>query len=308
MLDNIISFILAATLITITALILTEKIKINPDINKNNTTATNSPINALTTIPPSITNSPINAPINTGSMSRTASNTNSSSAVTTTKPPTTLPPTTPPPTTPTVLGIASQYKVEGEGSKNDLFYTSYCSGVPNHICYGEYRLRFSNGVISPMTIRTEAPSGLTNPSLRFKLSNIPTDGVRAFLQVKNVATNSNDNNWYDANVPSQFIKPSQTEVTFINNTSQPRKINKKENINCVYARIPNNRSITDGHKYLGEFDSYEECVENAEIPSNAKAITWHKNIPNWPWSKTCFSINDNNTNTVDNSTTCGVLS
>jgi hypothetical protein len=280
MLDIIISFILAATLITITALILTEKIKINPDINKNNTTATTSP---------PTTSSPTTSPP-------------------TTSPPTTSPPTTSPPTTPTVLGIASQYKVEGEGSNNGLFYSSWCSG--EQICYGEYRLRFSNGVISPMTIRTEAGQnqGLSNPSLRFKLSDIPSDGVRAILQVKNVATNSNDNNWYDANVPSQFIKPSQTEVTFHNNTSQPRKINKKENINCVYGRIPNNRSITDDHKYLGEFDSYEECVENAEIPSNAKAITWHKNIPDWNWGKTCFSINDNNTNTVDNSTTCGVLS
>jgi len=84
MLDNIISFILAATLITITALILTEKIKINPDINKNNTTATYLPINALTTIPPSITNSKI---------SSNSTNLRSSDAVTTMKTKTTMPTT-----------------------------------------------------------------------------------------------------------------------------------------------------------------------------------------------------------------------
>jgi hypothetical protein len=59
MLDIILSFILAATLITITTLILTEKIKINPNttttINPNTTTT----IIPTTTISPSITTSPI---------------------------------------------------------------------------------------------------------------------------------------------------------------------------------------------------------------------------------------------------------
>jgi hypothetical protein len=237
----------------------------------------------------------------------------------TTQSPTTQPPTTQPPTTssPNVLGIASQYQVVGEGCTNCLYYSSWCSNVPNKICFGEYRLRFSNGVISPITIKTDAPLGLTDPDLRFKLSNIPSDGVTAILQVKNVATNSNDNNWYDANVPSQFIKPTdkkniskkkdEGELTFKYNTAQPKKINKKENINCVSDRIPHSSSTADNHKYLGKFNSYEECVEKAEIPSNAKAITWHK--PNGgDWDNTCFSINDNNTNVADNNTTCGVLS
>jgi len=52
--DIILSFILAATLITITTLILTEKIKINPDTNSMIST-TYSPIQVLiTTLPPSL--------------------------------------------------------------------------------------------------------------------------------------------------------------------------------------------------------------------------------------------------------------
>jgi hypothetical protein len=216
--------------------------------------------------------------------------------------------TQPPPQGPIVIGIASQYKVEGEGSAEGLFYTSWCGNVPNKICYGEYRLRFSNGLISPVTIKTDAGlnQGLTDPTLRFRLSNIPSNGVTAILQVKNVATNSNDTNWYDVNVPPQFIKPPQVELIFANNTGQIKKIEKRDNRNCVSSRIPNPDSTTNEHKYLGKFDSYEDCVEKAEIPSNARAVTWHKPIDS-PWDNRCFSINDNNTNVVDNNTTCGII-
>jgi hypothetical protein len=133
--------------------------------------------------------------------------------------------TQPPIQQPIVTGISSQYKTVGSASPDNLFYSTWCSNAPNKICYGEYRLRFSNSIVSPITLQTEAGlnQGLTDPSIRFKLSDIPSNGVTAILQIKNVANNSNDNKWYDVDVPSQFIKPPETELIFSGNTGQIKK-------------------------------------------------------------------------------------
>ena len=88
--DIILSFILAATLITITTLILTEKIKINPDTNSMIST-TYSPIQVLiTTLPPSLNpRSSDTMTTNTRSL-----NNGTTMATTTMMPTTTMRPTT----------------------------------------------------------------------------------------------------------------------------------------------------------------------------------------------------------------------
>ena len=73
---------------------------------------------------------------------------------------------------------------------------------------------------------------------------------------------------------------------------------KLDNTNCVAGRITGGpRSNGNDYKYLGDFNSYEECAKSPNIPENAKAITYHndKNIDYAAWEKQCFSINDTNT-------------
>ena len=125
-------------------------------------------------------------------------------------------------TSPTVTGIALQYHTVGYGASNsDLYYANMCNDIQNSVCYAEYRLRFSNGVISKLTINSYAGEnqGLTNPDILFALTNIPLNGVTAILQGKNIATNSTNHIWYDINIPSQEIVHNQATVKFYGNTS-----------------------------------------------------------------------------------------
>ena len=120
----------------------------------------------------------------------------------------------------TVTGIATQYNSVGTGAQNingdTLFYSNYC-GVANSTCHAEYRLRFSNGIVSNLTLTSDSPDGLTNPDLLFALSNVPFDGVTAILQGLNISPGS-DNLWYDIDVPEQFITQDQSTVTFSGKT------------------------------------------------------------------------------------------
>jgi membrane-associated HD superfamily phosphohydrolase len=120
---------------------------------------------------------------------------------------------------PIVTGIATQYNSVGRGaSSSGIYYSSWCSQTTNNICNAEYRVIFSNGVISDMTIQSMSPSGLTNPSLLFAVTNIPSSDVTATLQGKNIASSSNDNKWYDVDIPTQKLTPSQTSILFSGNT------------------------------------------------------------------------------------------
>lgn len=124
---------------------------------------------------------------------------------------------------PIVTGIALQYKSVGTGaSSSGLGYSSWCSNVPDSVCYAEYRLRFSNGVTSSMTIQSDAglKQGLTNPDVLFALSDIPSSGVTAILQGKNITANTSDTNWYDIDIPQQTITPTQQTVKFSGTTSK----------------------------------------------------------------------------------------
>ena len=251
----------------------------------------------------------------------------------------------PPAPAPSVIGIAVENnKVGINVSSVDLRSTNWCQDNSNNICTAEYRLAFSNGSVSNMTIKYEYKTffigrrvTLKNPDILFALSNIPQEGITVKLQGKNIADNSTDNNWYDMDVPSQFIKPPQTTVKFSGNTSTPTQpapqppapapapqppapapapqpvalpsivFEKLDKTSCVYSRIPGPGVSGNGYKYLGDFDTYEQCAKSPNIDSNVKAIT-HYGTNSGGYSRQCYSINDTNTivpNETDN--TCGII-
>ena len=84
---------------------------------------------------------------------------------------------------------------------------------------------------------------------------------------------------------------------------------KLNNVNCVYGRLYNGYrrdGSKNDYKYLGDFNSYEDCEKSPNIPTNAKAITYHNNNIGG-WAKQCFSINDNNTKVSNqNYAVCGI--
>ena len=53
------------------------------------------------------------------------------------------------------------------------------------------------------------------------------------------------------------------------------QFDKLDKTNCVWGRIPAPGRSGDGYKYLGDFDTYEQCAASANIDPNAKAITHH---------------------------------
>lgn len=64
---------------------------------------------------------------------------------------------------------------------------------------------------------------------------------------------------------------------------------------------------TDGYytKYIGDFDSYEQCAASPNIDINTKAITIH-GPGTGHWEKTCYAVTDSNTREPQNGITCGV--
>ena len=114
-------------------------------------------------------------------------------------------------TGPIVTGIATQYATVGTGvSTSGNWYAYFANQISVGIHFVHYRLRFSNGVVSDLSIFSNSPQGLTSPDLSFALSNIPESGVTAILQGRN-----NDyagNVWYDINVASQAITPANTTI------------------------------------------------------------------------------------------------
>ena len=147
----------------------------------------------------------------------------------------------------TVTGIATQYNYVGYGAQNinadTLSYASWCADVTGSTCHAEYRLRFSNGIVSNLTLTSDSPGGLTNPDLLFALSNVPYDGVTAILQGLNISTGS-DNLWYDVDVPEQFITQNQSTVTFSGNTG-----NFKSTPSLFQTSVSTISSNTDTNPY-----------------------------------------------------------
>ena len=124
------------------------------------------------------------------------------------------------PTGPIVTGIATQFvsATVGTGATSSgLIYAAWASQTPGvHLAH--YRLRFSNGMVSNLSIYSDSPQGLTNPTVRFALSNIPASGVTAILQGRNNSYAGNV--WYDVNVPTRFITPSDTIIDIGGTTNQ----------------------------------------------------------------------------------------
>jgi hypothetical protein len=139
------------------------------------------------------------------------------------------------------------------------------------------------------------------------LSNNPGILVRIYSSstpIKDINTFGKLTNEYV--VPAINYYMTSTMDSFFNN----KKISfeKLDKTNCVYGRIPQPGASGNGYKYLGDFDTYEQCTQSANIDSNAKAITIHDNNSGG-YSKQCYSINDNNTRvTNQNYATCGIIS
>jgi hypothetical protein len=124
---------------------------------------------------------------------------------------------------PKVVGIATQYNIVPQYgaigvTKSGNWYSSWCANTKNNVCNAEYRLVFSNGSISNLTIKSESPSGLTNPDISFGLSDVPND-IIAVLQGRKIGTEK----WFDVNVPSVLLIPNQKTVKFSGNTGEFKK-------------------------------------------------------------------------------------
>jgi hypothetical protein len=111
----------------------------------------------------------------------------------------------------------------------------------------------------------------------------------------------------DANLA--FSKKTLNEINDSIKEQQIPKFEIFEDTNCVYGRLYNGYrkdGSIDDYKYLGDFNSYEECAKSPKIPPNAKAITYH-NDKMGGWARQCFSINDNNTKVSNqNYAVCGI--
>jgi hypothetical protein len=154
-------------------------------------------------------------------------------------------------------------------------------------------------------------SGREMYSIKFKISFDGNIGFNIIAPYGGVfATFPNRLNISD---PDTFeIITSSSEIEVISETESKKKkfeFTKLDDTNCVYGRLYNgyrkNGSKND-YKYLGDFNSYEECSKSPNIPANSKAITYH-NDKIGGWARQCFSINDTNTQVPNqNYATCGI--
>ena len=139
------------------------------------------------------------------------------------------------------------------------------------------------------------------------LSNNPGILVRIYSS----ATPIKDTNTF-GKLTNEYVVPAinyymtSTLDSFFNN--KKLSFEKLDKTNCVFGRIPFPGASGNGYKYLGNFDTYEQCARSANIDSNAKAITIHGNNSGG-YSRQCYSINDNNTRVINQAdTTCGIIS
>ena len=110
-----------------------------------------------------------------------------------------------------------------------------------------------------------------------------------------------------APTPTSYLDTNSYSLSQSSGMGSGLSFRKLDNTNCVYGRIPNPGASSDDYKYLGDFDSYELCAQSSNIPSNAKAITYHNNTGGG-YARQCYSINDNNTNvSSQNYATCGIV-
>ena len=90
-------------------------------------------------------------------------------------------------------------------------------------------------------------------------------------------------------------------------TGISRPIEKLNKTNCVWGRIPSPGASGSDYKYLGNYDTIEQCATNPNIDERVKAITLHGNNSGG-YSRQCYSINDNNTQVPNqDDTVCGII-
>ncbi len=160
---------------------------------------------------------------------------------------------------PSVTGIATQYQSIGTGaSTSNLWYSSWCSNLPNSVCNAEYRVIFSNGVISDKEIQSNSPSGLTNPDILFAIDNVKNsnNNIKAILQGRKINTTK----WYDVDVPSQNIPSGNSTIKFSGNTG-----NFKSDSSFFSSNIRHNLSsgnIYNMEGYSTKFDGNKIILSN----------------------------------------------
>jgi predicted HNH restriction endonuclease len=87
---------------------------------------------------------------------------------------------------------------------------------------------------------------------------------------------------------------------------QNKNFKQLNNVNCIMNRGTTPRVSSTNFKYIGDFDSYEQCAQSPNIDPNAKAITYHKDNAGG-WSKQCYSVNDTYVETPNqNYAVCGI--
>ena len=171
---------------------------------------------------------------------------------------------------PKVIGIASAGGKVANGSrglesyKEGYGYTSYCYQFPNDPCSAYYRLRFSNGVVSNMTIYAEG-YGFTNPDIVFALENVPSGGVTAILQVS-----TTKNEWFDSRVSSQFVRPNQIIVKFSGITSLLNRNPVDYSYEC------------SGYEYRCDPYKYRKGSKLSNLSNNQKKEWSEKCKADWP--------------------------
>jgi hypothetical protein len=162
--------------------------------------------------------------------------------------------------------------------------------------------------------------------LRFKIIFNTANGFTINYQDKNIATYPNKFNITNADdlkprvtsginvseleTTTQTQTQTQTTTTMQapTTTTTTRSIEKLNNTNCVWGRISEPGASGTNYKYLGDFDTLEQCAASPNIDANAKAITIHGNNSG-AYSRQCYSINDKNTRVTNQTdTTCGIIS
>jgi len=109
-------------------------------------------------------------------------------------------------------------------------------------------------------------------------------------------------------MPTQPVRMPEMPLQSIEmQNSNPLAFEKLDKTNCVYGRIPAPGMSGTNYKYIGNFDTYEQCASSPHIDKNTKAIT-HYGTSSGGFSRQCFSINDNNTREPNqNDATCGIV-
>ena len=166
---------------------------------------------------------------------------------------------------PLVIGIATQFNSVGTGVQSyGNWYNSYCdNNNPKKMCNAVYRLRFSNGVISNMTINSNG-RGFTNPDVSFAIEKIPSSGVNSILQIKKDSSNI----WYDVDIPPIFID-NKSYIIYgpwisVEKQSETKKLNDGRTVYLIKDKQFTKMISSNGEEkyYEGEINQFNPSSWN----------------------------------------------